>query len=224
MATRCLQAPKLRAGVHPRAALRPPWTTGCPSAPISHGRAAALFENTSRVMKARMGLKSMPPRGGMMPRNTFRYGSVMEDSGPTSCAGGLGNHVNTSLTISAVLYRLRKLLRPLVKTCSTTPSPGSSAPKRPLLTTTRRTRRGCGCGCSRGASCCPACCVDRIVRLARGRGPSPNMPTENAGMVLVGGAKLSIIRLAWSRLLFSAWRPGMSCPSLLPMLLRTSGF
>jgi hypothetical protein len=118
---------------------------------------------TSRVMKARMGLRSMvPPRGGIMPRNRFRYlrrtaiscaprrpaqlitsrievptgwlpkrliisqakretktgasgavrcacnahGSVTVDSGPTSCAGGLGNHVSTSRQISAALYRL----------------------------------------------------------------------------------------------------------------------
>lgn len=42
----------------------------------------------------------------MQGRVTQDSRSVMEDSGPTSCAGGLGNHVNTSLTISAVLYRL----------------------------------------------------------------------------------------------------------------------
>ena len=51
-----------------------------------------------------MGDRSMvPPSGGMMPRNRLRYGSVTLASGPTSCAGGLGNQVSTSRTMMAVL-------------------------------------------------------------------------------------------------------------------------
>ena len=54
-----------------------------------------------------MGDRSMvPPRGGMMPRNRFRYGSVTLASGPTRAAGGLGNQVSTRRTMIAVLYRL----------------------------------------------------------------------------------------------------------------------
>ena len=59
---------------------------------------------TSRVRNARMGERSMvPPIGGMMPRKRFRYGSVMDPSGPMIWAGGLGNHVNTRRAMIAVL-------------------------------------------------------------------------------------------------------------------------
>ena len=43
---------------------------------VRAGRPAGVRQLTSRTTNARMGLRSsVPPMGGMMPRNRFRYGS-----------------------------------------------------------------------------------------------------------------------------------------------------
>ena len=63
-----------------------------PSSFISHGSAAAVLVKTLSTVNARMGERSMvPPMGGMMPRNRFRYGSHRVASGYTICRGGFGN-------------------------------------------------------------------------------------------------------------------------------------
>ena len=57
-------------------------TRACPVASsYSHGNAAAVPWNTLSTVKARIGERSMPPSGGMMPRNKFRYGSHSVASG-----------------------------------------------------------------------------------------------------------------------------------------------
>lgn len=68
----------------------------------------------------------------------------------------------------------KKLPRPDVKTCSTTPSPGISAANRPLRTTARPDCVGCCCcsGCGRGAAC------------RRGSAGSLSGPAVNDGMLL----------------------------------------
>lgn len=84
---------------------------GCislPSGPTSAGSAAAVLENKSRAIKARMGDKSMVPfSGGIIPLNRFKYGSHSVLSGSAMNWGGFGNHVSTSLTMIAVLYKDR---------------------------------------------------------------------------------------------------------------------
>ena len=46
------------------------------------------FEKTLMARKARTGERSMvPPIGGMIPRNKFRYGSASVDTGPTIAEG-----------------------------------------------------------------------------------------------------------------------------------------
>jgi len=54
----------------------------------SQGMASAAFEKTLMARKARTGERSMvPPIGGMIPRNKFRYGSASVDTGPTIAEG-----------------------------------------------------------------------------------------------------------------------------------------
>nr|AFK49498.1 unknown [Medicago truncatula] len=50
-----------------------------------------------------MGERSSPPRGGISPRNTFKYGSHTVLRGATMAGGALGNQVRTSLATSKVL-------------------------------------------------------------------------------------------------------------------------
>lgn len=47
-----------------------------PDAGSSQGSAAAVLVNAFRTKNARMGERSnVPPNGGMIPRNMFKYGS-----------------------------------------------------------------------------------------------------------------------------------------------------
>lgn len=47
-----------------------------PAAGSSQGSAAAVLVNAFRTRNARMGERSnVPPSGGMIPRNMFKYGS-----------------------------------------------------------------------------------------------------------------------------------------------------
>ena len=69
----------------------------------SHGNAAAVPWNTFNTVKARIGDKSIPPKGGITPRNKFRYGSHNVASGYANCLGGFGNHVKINRPINSVL-------------------------------------------------------------------------------------------------------------------------
>lgn len=96
----------------------------------SAGSAAAVLVTAFRTRNARIGEKSrVPPRGGIIPRNIFKYGSHKVLRGLTMAGGALGNHVKTSLTIKRVLYMLRKLKIPFVTTTPATESPGKMAAK-----------------------------------------------------------------------------------------------
>ena len=71
---------------------------------VPAGNAAAVFVNTFNTVNARIGDRSIvPPTGGMIPRNKFRYGSHSVASGYTICLGGLGNHVRMRRPMSSVL-------------------------------------------------------------------------------------------------------------------------
>eukprot|EP00982_Pelagococcus_subviridis_P010148 30972-Pelagococcus_subviridis.AAC.1 len=73
-----------------------------PFASTSAGNAAAVFVNTFNTVNARIGDRSIvPPMGGMIPRNKFRYGSHSVASGYTICLGGLGNHVRMRRPMSS---------------------------------------------------------------------------------------------------------------------------
>mmetsp|Transcript_18416 Transcript_18416/g.59909 ORF Transcript_18416/g.59909 Transcript_18416/m.59909 type:complete len:862 (-) Transcript_18416:1209-3794(-) len=118
-----------------------------------------------------MGDRSIvPPIGGMMPRNRFRYGSQMVASGLTSAAGGFGNHVRMRRPISIALKMLRKLLTELVKTSSPTESPGMIAAKHPREQSILSTGGPCrvmrsGAGLTARSTACSA----RNLRSARAR-------------------------------------------------------
>lgn len=74
----------------------------------------------------------------------------MVDRGAVMVSGTDGNHVSTSRTTSTLLYRFKKLRKPVVTTVSTTESPGMSAANgwSRIITTrgaVRRSRRMLSC-------------------------------------------------------------------------------
>ena len=91
--------------------------------------AAAVLVKKFNAVNARIGDRSIPPNGGMMPRNKFKYGSQIVANGYTICCGAAGNHVTINLPINRVLYMFNVENNPEVKTTSTAESPGIIAPK-----------------------------------------------------------------------------------------------
>ena len=100
-----------------------------PSPSICAGNAAAVLVKKFNAVNARIGDRSIPPNGGMMPRNKFKYGSQIVANGYTICCGAAGNHVTINLPINRVLYMFNVENNPEVKTTSTAESPGIIAPK-----------------------------------------------------------------------------------------------
>lgn len=79
-------------------------SSGVPAAGSSAGSAAAVLVKAFSTRNARMGEKSsVPPSGGIIPRNMFKYGSHKVLRGLTMTEGAFGNQVKTSLTIKSVL-------------------------------------------------------------------------------------------------------------------------
>lgn len=96
----------------------------------SAGRAEAVLVKAFKTRNANIGERSkVPPSGGMIPRNMFKYGSQMVLRGLTTAGGALGNHVKTSRTTNKVLYMLKKFKIPLATTIPATESPGKMAAK-----------------------------------------------------------------------------------------------
>ena len=104
-----------------------------PSPSICAGNAAAVLVKKFNAVNARIGDRSIPPNGGMMPRNKFKYGSQIVANGYTICCGAAGNHVTINLPINRVLYMFNVENNPEVKTTSTAESPGIIAPKNLLV-------------------------------------------------------------------------------------------
>lgn len=90
----------------------------------------AVLVKAFRTKNASIGERSsVPPSGGMIPRNMFKYGSHKVLRGLTIAGGELGNQVKTSLTTNKVLYIFKKLMIPLATTSPATESPGRTAAK-----------------------------------------------------------------------------------------------
>lgn len=67
----------------------------------SAGSADAVLVKAFKTRNANMGERSrVPPSGGIIPRNMFKYGSHRVLRGLTMAGGAFGNQVNTSLTTS----------------------------------------------------------------------------------------------------------------------------